>query len=65
MSGEHRTSDDRKRCPYCSKWIETAVPRQIIDRGWDSNLRRQYVRTRTLEFCSQQCGGNYQMGCEG
>ena len=58
-------SSDQKRCPQCSKPIETAVPRQIIDRGWNEHLRKQYVRTRTLEFCSETCGGHYQMGCEG
>lgn len=52
-------------CPYCSKPIETAHTREIIDRGWNNIQRRQYVRTREMQFCSTQCGGYYQMGCEG
>lgn len=52
-------------CPYCSKPMETPVPRKIIDRGWNPVTRRQFVRERTLDFCSAECGGNYQMGCEG
>lgn len=64
-NAEPQLSKEDKRCPYCSKPIETPHPREIIDRGWDSNLRRQYVRRRTLDFCSTICGGNYQMGCEG
>lgn len=55
----------KPKCPYCAKPLELPVKRTIIDRGWDSYLRRQYVRKREMEFCSSQCGGSYQMGCEG
>lgn len=54
-----------KKCPYCGKGIEAPVSKKIIDRGWDSVRRKQYVRERDIEFCSVQCGGNYQIGCEG
>jgi len=54
-----------KKCPQCWKLIESPVLRTIIDRGWDSISRRQYVRERTMEFCSEKCGEHYQMGCEG
>ena len=54
-----------KSCPYCSKPIKTPVARKIIDRAWDNVRRKQYVRSREIEFCSTTCGGNYQMGCEG
>ncbi len=53
------------KCPQCGKPIESPVARKIIDRGWNSSTRRQYVRERNMEFCSAKCGGNYQMGCEG
>lgn len=56
---------EKKNCPYCSKPIETAHPREIIDRGWNDRLQRQYVRRRIIDFCSPACGGYYQMGCEG
>lgn len=52
-------------CPYCSKPMEKPVTHRIIDRGWDNVRRRQYVRTREMQFCSDACGGSYQMGCEG
>lgn len=52
-------------CPYCSKPIEIAHTREIIDRGWNNVQRRQYVRKRDMQFCSSQCGSYYQMGCEG
>jgi len=53
------------RCPQCGGPIETPVARRIIDRGWNPVLRKQFVRERTVEFCSGKCGGDYQMGCEG
>lgn len=64
MSNETETKP-APTCPYCSKPIEKPVPRRIIDRGYDPIRRKQYVREREIEFCSAQCGGNYQMGCEG
>lgn len=56
---------EEKRCPYCDKPIEVAHPRRIIDRAWCSIRQKQYVRERTVDFCSRDCGGYYQMGCEG
>jgi endogenous inhibitor of DNA gyrase (YacG/DUF329 family) len=53
------------KCPYCGKPIETPVPRKIIDRAWNPARQKQEVRTQTIDFCSQDCGGYYQMGCEG
>ncbi|PXX42249.1 hypothetical protein [Aquitalea magnusonii] len=53
------------KCPYCGKPMDKPVSRKIIDRAYDQITRRQYVRTRMVEFCSKECGGNYQMGCEG
>ena len=57
--------ETQEKCPYCGKPIETPAVRKIIDRGWDSVWRKQYVREREMKFCSRSCGGNYQMGCEG
>ena len=42
-------------CPYCGKPIETPVQRRIIARP----------PRGTMTFCSEACGGYYQMGCEG
>ncbi len=53
------------KCPQCGKPMDKPVTRNIIDRGYNQLTRRQYVRERNLEFCSKECGGHYQMGCEG
>lgn len=53
------------KCPQCGKPMEKPVIRKIVDRARDPITRRQYARTRMVEFCSAQCGGHYQMGCEG
>lgn len=53
------------KCPYCCQVIESAVKARIIDRGYDNVRRKQYVRTREMDFCSTDCASNYQMGCEG
>jgi len=53
------------KCPQCGKTMESKVSRRIIDRGWNPVTRKQYVRQRDVEFCSETCGGHYQMGCEG
>ncbi|WP_060538594.1 hypothetical protein [Pseudomonas sp. NBRC 111125] len=53
------------KCLYCGKPAEKVVKREIIDRSRDPHTNRPYVRTRTLDFCSTDCGGKYQMGCEG
>lgn len=58
-------AEKKPPCPYCGKPMETPVTRRIIDRGWDNVRRKQYVRTRDMEFCSDRCGSSYQMGCEG
>jgi hypothetical protein len=52
-------------CPYCCKGVQQPYKAQIIDRGWNNVQRRQYVRTRDMEFCSRECASSYQMGCEG
>jgi hypothetical protein len=65
VAGVASTEQESPRCLYCSKPMHTPVTRRIIDRGWDSVRRKQYVRERDMQFCSAQCGGNYQMGCEG
>lgn len=54
-----------RKCPYCSQPIITPHTSRIIDRAYNHVLRKQYARTRDMEFCSPKCGGNYQMGCEG
>lgn len=54
-----------KKCPYCGHPITSPHTSRIIDRSRDPVTRKQYVRTREIEFCSPKCGGNYQMGCEG
>jgi predicted nucleic acid-binding Zn ribbon protein len=59
------TDEPEKKCPYCGQPITAPHTSRIIDRGWNPVTRKQYVRTRDIEFCSPKCGGNYQMGCEG
>lgn len=54
-----------KQCTYCSKPIEALHQREIIYRGYDRVQLRQVVKKERMDFCSPQCGGNYQMGCEG
>lgn len=53
------------KCPYCYKPIEKPVSHRIIYRDYDPARRKQCVRERTMEFCTPECGSNYQMGCEG
>lgn len=53
------------KCPQCGKPMTAPVTRRIIDRGWNPAMRKQFVRQRDLQFCSDKCGGHYQMGCEG
>jgi hypothetical protein len=53
------------KCTYCGKPAEQIVKREIHDRDRDPYTNRARLRTRTLEFCSDQCGSRYQMGCEG
>jgi len=55
----------QKPCRYCGKPIETLAQREIIYRGYDPQQRKQVVKKERMDFCSPQCGGNYQMGCEG
>jgi len=43
------------KCPYCRKPIETPVQRKIFSRP----------PRGVMTFCSEECGGYYQMGCEG
>jgi hypothetical protein len=45
----------KDKCPYCGNPIETPVQRRIISRP----------PRGTMTFCSEACGGYYQMGCEG
>lgn len=56
---------ETKKCTYCGKPIETLEKREIIYRGYDSVRRKQVVKKESMDFCTPQCGGNYQMGCEG
>lgn len=53
------------KCTYCGKPAEKVVKREIHDRSRDRYTNRPCVRTRTMDFCSAECGGRYQMGCEG
>jgi hypothetical protein len=53
------------QCPYCGKLYETPVRASIHLREYDHVRRRQVAVTRPMEFCSNRCAGNYQMGCEG
>ncbi len=54
-----------KNCTYCGKQIEALAQREVIYRGYDPVRRKQVVKRERMDFCSPQCGGNYQMGCEG
>ena len=54
-----------KKCPYCNKPIETPVPRKIIAIDYDPIRRKKFVGEKVMEFCSNDCGCYYQMGCEG
>jgi hypothetical protein len=53
------------KCPYCGKPVEVVHNAKIIYRGYDRITRRQCVKQEVMQFCSLQCAGNYQMGCEG
>lgn len=53
------------KCPYCSKPIETPVPKKVIYIGFNQTTREKSVCEEVMEFCSSECGQNYQMGCEG
>jgi hypothetical protein len=65
MTDSKREHEKRDECPYCRKPIEVGVTRRIIDRAWNDVAQKQYVRTRSMIFCSETCGRHYQMGCEG
>ena len=54
-----------QKCPQCGQPMPEPVTRRIIDRGWNPATRKQFVRQRDVQFCSEKCGGHYQMGCEG
>lgn len=62
---EEGSVTDQKKCPQCGKPIENPVSRKIISIGWNTVRRKKQVVEETLEFCSADCGGYYQMGCEG
>lgn len=64
MTAEH-TQGRKPACPQCSKPIEQPHNATIHDQGYDQRTGRQFARTRNLSFCSSQCGGDYQCGCEG
>jgi endogenous inhibitor of DNA gyrase (YacG/DUF329 family) len=53
------------KCPQCGKPIDVVHNAKIIYRGYDHITRRQCVKQAVMQFCSPQCAGNYQMGCEG
>lgn len=65
MTNEAQTDNIKPSCSYCGQPMEVPVQRRIIDRGYDNLRQRQYVRERYMNFCSDKCGSNYQMGCEG
>lgn len=56
---------DKPKCPQCYKPIETPVNRRIIGRGYNPVTRKQFVETRHMEFCSEQCGLHHQYSLEG
>lgn len=51
--------EKKPKCPYCYKPCDTPVQRMIFQR------RAGKLVESTMMFCSERCGGNYQMGCEG
>lgn len=55
----------KPKCPQCGQPIESPVRREIFRRDRDPYTRRAITRKDVMEFCSAQCGGHYQMGCEG
>lgn len=64
-----RLHRDRRRpagekCPQCGKLMAVPAERTIIrkDRAPDGGNAIAHDR---MTFCSAQCGGHYQMGCEG
>lgn len=62
MSDEKKTNDAEckaEKCPYCHTAIVNPTTRQIHQR------RAGKVITTTMRFCCRDCGGYYQMGCEG
>lgn len=65
MTTETTSNQAPKKCIYCGKPIEALHQREIIYRGYDRMQRKQVVKREHMDFCSPQCGGNYQMGCEG
>lgn len=61
------------KCSQCGEEIKEQVSRKIYYRTtrevWD-NWKKRYVRksvcaTKVLKFCSERCGGHYQMAMEG
>ncbi len=56
----------KRKCPYCGKEIEASqvVKRDIFYIGRNAFGRKASL-TKKMTFCSNQCAGNYQMGCEG
>lgn len=65
MNTNTTTAQEQKPCAYCGKPIETKTTREIFYRGYDHVRRKQVLKREYMDFCSPQCGGNYQMGCEG
>lgn len=49
-------------CPQCGKVIDKPISRTIIQRD---NRALKGMRMNKYVFCSEICGGNYQMACEG
>ena len=45
--------------------MESPVPRKIIAIDFDPVRRKKFVGEKMKNFCSQECGAYYQMGCEG
>ena len=53
------------KCPQCGQPMTTPVTRTIYRRDRDPYTRKAYNRRSDMQFCSEKCGGHYQMGCEG
>ena len=54
-----------QKCPQCGNPIVNQVTRRIFDRDRDPVTRKAFVRQRDIQFCTDKCGGHYQMAHEG
>jgi endogenous inhibitor of DNA gyrase (YacG/DUF329 family) len=65
MSEYKQEASREEKCPQCGKVMESPVPRKIIAIDFDPVRRKKFVGEKMKNFCSQECGAYYQMGCEG